>query len=247
MQLFPEKIPAYYAFPIATLGLAALALVQSRPSERYPWMVASAALAALIGFGFLQMRGLAAASIVAAPVFVAAVAVLWPRSASGPSLLLVAILASPFSLGIVGSSAKPMIDAIFNVEPIGDLSSCRSLSDIASLKRLARGRVMAPLDLGPAILAETHHDVFAGPYHRNNDGNAALINLMLAPLPAARQILSDRGVDYLVTCAADPDRNIIKLSPVGLEARLARGETPDFLEPIDLGRGAKIAAWRVRK
>ena len=56
---------------------------------------------------------------------------------------------------------------------------------------------MAPLDLGPAILAETSHDVFAGPYHRNNDGNAALIKLMLAPLPAAKQILSDRHVDYV--------------------------------------------------
>ena len=106
---------------------------------------------------------------------------------------------------------------------------------------------MAPLDLGPAILAETDHDVFAGPYHRNNDGNTAFIKLILAPLPTAQQILSDRRVDYLVTCSAVPDLNVIKLAPDGLEARLSRGQTPDFLEPIDLGPGAKIAAWRVRK
>jgi hypothetical protein len=106
---------------------------------------------------------------------------------------------------------------------------------------------MAPLDLGPAILAETTHEVFAGPYHRNNDGNAALIRLMLASLPTAQKILSDRRVDYLVTCSAAPDANIVRLAPEGLEARLGRGETPEFLEPIDLGPAAKISAWRVRK
>jgi hypothetical protein len=143
--------------------------------------------------------------------------------------------------------AKPLLVSIFKPEEIGDPTPCRSLSDVAFLKRLPKGRVMAPLDLGPAILAETDHDVFAGPYHRNNHGNAALIKLMLAPLPAARQILSDNRVDYVITCSADPDLNIIKLAPEGLEARLNRGETPDFLERLDVDPARKISVWRVRK
>ena len=247
LQLFPEMVPSYYVFPMMTMGLAAMALIRSYPAERFRWIVASGTLAALIGFGFLQMRGLAAASMVAAPVFAASLGILWPRFASGPRLLLVSVVASPFSLAVAGLSAKPMIVAIFEPEAIGDLSPCRSLSDAASLKRLPKGRVMAPLDLGPAILAETGHYVFAGPYHRNNDGNAAFLRLMLAPLPTALQILSDRRVDYVVTCSAAPDRNIIKLAPEGLEARLSRGQTPEFLEPIDLGPAAKISAWRLRK
>lgn len=247
LQLFPERVASYYVFPIMTMGLAAMALIRSYPAERFRWIVASGTLAALIGFGFWQIRGLAAASMVAAPVFAASLAILWPRFASGPRLLLVSIVASPFSLAVAGISAKPMIDAIFEPKAIGDLSPCRSLSDVASLKRLPKGRVMAPLDLGPAILAETGHEVFAGPYHRNNDGNTAFLRLMLAPLPTAQQILSDRRVDYVVTCSAAPDRNIIKLAPEGLEARLSRGQTPEFLEPIDLGPAAKISAWRLRK
>jgi hypothetical protein len=247
LQLFPERVASYYVFPIMTMGLAAMALIRSYPAERFRWIVASGTLAALIGFGFLQMRGLAAASMVAAPVFAASLGILWPRFASGPRLLLVSVVASPLSLAVAGLSAKPMIDAIFEPEAIGDLSPCRSLSDVASLKRLPKGRVMAPLDLGPAILAETGHDVFAGPYHHNNDGNTAFLRLMLAPLPTAQQILSDRRVDYVVTCSAAPDRNIIKLAPEGLEARLSRGQTPEFLEPIDLGPAAKISAWRLRK
>ena len=247
LQLFPEKVAAYYAFPIVTMGLAVMALIRSCPAERFRWIVASGALAALIGFGFWQMRGLAGASMVAAPVFAASLRILWPRFASAANLLVVSVVASPFSLDAAGLAAKPLLNAIFKPETIGDLSPCRSLSDVASLKRLPRGRVMAPLDLGPAILAETSHEVFAGPYHRNNDGNAALINLMLAPMPTAKQILSDRRVDYVITCSAAPDANIVKLAPEGLEARLGRGETPEFLEPIDLGPATKISAWRTRK
>lgn len=247
LQLFPEKVAAYYAFPIMAMILAAMALIRSRPAERFRWIVATGTLAALIGFGFWQMRGLAAASIVAAPVFAASLTVLWPRLGSGPTLLLVSVVASPFSLAVAGLSAKPMMDAIVGPKAVAGLSPCRTLSDVASLKRLPKGRVMAPFDLGPAILAETSHDVFAGPYHRNNDGNTAFLRLMLAPLPTAQQMISDRRVDYVVTCSAAPDANIIKLAPEGLEARLSRGQTPEFLEPIDLGPAAKISAWRPRK
>ena len=115
------------------------------------------------------------------------------------------------------------------------------------MARLPKGRVMAPIDLGPMILADTDHAVFAAPYHRNNDGNTAMLKLMLAPLPTAQQILSDRRVDYVITCSAAPDPNIIKLAPEGLEARLGRGETPDFLELLDLDPTHKISIWRVRR
>jgi hypothetical protein len=247
LQLFPEQVLGVYGFPIMAMGLALMMLIRSPAHERFRWIVASGTLAAQIGLGIWQMRGLAAASMVAAPVFAASLTILWSQLASGPKLLFLSIVASPASLAVAGHWAKPMMDAIFEPEAIGVLSPCRSLSDVASLRGLPKGRVMAPLDLGPAILAETSHDVFAGPYHRNNDGDAALIKLMLAPLPTARQILSDRRVDYVVTCSAAPDANIIKLAPEGLEARLSRGETPEFLEPIDLGPAAKISAWRTRK
>jgi hypothetical protein len=62
----------------------------------------------------------------------------------------------------------------------------------------------------------------------------------------AQQILSDHRADYVVTCST-PDLGMLKLAPDGLEARLARGETPDFLQPLDLGPSSKISAWRVRR
>jgi hypothetical protein len=247
LQLFPEKVPAFYALPIIATGFAVMALTRSPRSERFRWIVGIVTLVALIGISLWEMRGAAGASMVAAPIFVASLTVLWPGLAGARNLLLLSAVASPLSLAAVGLFAKPLIDAVFKTQPISDPSPCQSMSDVAFLKQLPKGRVMAPVDLGPAILAETTHDVFAGPYHRNNDGNTALIKLMLAPLSTAHQILSDRHVDYLITCSAAPDANIIKLAPDGLEARLGRGETPDFLERIDLDPSYNISVWRVRK
>jgi hypothetical protein len=55
-------------------------------------------------------------------------------------------------------------------------------------------KVMAPIGL-----------MFCGPYHRNDDGNLAMPQLMLAPPSAVHQILSDHQVDYVVVvCRAVP-------------------------------------------
>jgi hypothetical protein len=248
LQLAPEKVPGFYGFPLMTMGFSLAALVQSSPHQRFRWIPGITTLAALIGLGFWEMRATAAATIVATPVFAASLASLWPTLPLRRLALLV-VAASPASFAALGMSAKPAIDVIFKPQMAiaeRDSSECRTVSDVAPMTRLPNGRAMAPIDLGPMILAETDHAVFAAPYHRNNDGNLALLRLLLAPLPAARQILSDRRVDYLLLCSA-PDRDLIKLAPDGLAARLGRGETPDFLEPIDLDPAHKISVWRVRQ
>ena len=141
-------------------------------------------LAALIGLGVWEMRVTAAASMVAAPMFAASLAILWPALAPGRSLVLLALALSPASFAALGLSTKPLIDMVFRpqmtiAEP--DASTCRTVSDVAAMARLPKGRVMAPIDLGPMILAATDHAVFAAPYHRNNDGMVAQLRLMLAP------------------------------------------------------------------
>jgi hypothetical protein len=161
-----------------------------------------------------------------------------------------ALALSPASFAALGLSAKPVIDLIFKPQmTIAErgASTCRTVSDVASMTQLPKGRVMAPIDLGPLILADTDHAVFAGPYHRNNDGNLAMIKLMLAPVPTARQILSDRRVDYVVICSTAPEQDLVEFAADGLAARLGRGETPDFLERLDLDPTHKISVWRVRR
>lgn len=250
LRLGPEEVLGFYAFPLITLGIAAAALIRSNPLDRFRWVLGIVTLAALIGVSVWQMRGTGGAAMVAAPMFAAGAVVFWPSLAIGSNLVLLAFVVSPAAFATLGPPTKPLIDLIFKPQITvfkPDTLTCQSVSDVASMRQLPKGRVMAPIDLGPAILAETNHDIFAAPYHRNNDGNLAMLKLMLAPPPVAHQMLSDRHVDYVVICRTAPNRNIIERAPDGLEAKLARGETPEFLEPIDLGPAAKISAWRLRK
>jgi hypothetical protein len=250
LQLTPQKVLGFYGFPLMTLGFASAALLRSDPLGRFRWILCMATLTALIGFSLWEMRGTAAASMVAAPMLAASLAILWPTLAPGRNLLLLALAASPASFAALGLSARPLIDLIFKPQATiaeQGASTCHTVSYVAAMARLPKGRVMAPIDLGPVILAATDHAVFAAPYHRDNDGMVAMFKLMLAPPPAARQILSDDRVDYVVICPAAPDQDIVKLAPDGLAARLGRGETPDFLERLDLDPTHKIAVWRVRR
>jgi hypothetical protein len=249
LRLAPQKVLGFYGFPVMTMGFALAALIKSSPLERFRWIVGIVALAALTSLSVWEIRGAAAASMVAAPIFAASLAVLWPARAAGRSLMLLALAVSPVSFAALGLSAKPLIEFIAPKVKIADIlpSKCQTVSDAAPLIKLPKGRVMAPIDLGPAILLETNHAVFAAPYHRNNDGNAAMLKLMLAPVPMARQMLADRRVDYVVMCSAGPDQDLVKLAPEGLAARLGRGQTADFLEPLDLDPTHTISVWRVRR
>ena len=77
---------------------------------------------------------------------------------------------------------------------------------------------------------------------------ALLLHLMTAAPGAARQILSDHQVDYIVICTGSLEQgDFVKLAPDGLAARLGRGEVPDFLRPVDLRLPGKLVAWRARR
>jgi hypothetical protein len=249
LRLGPEAVLGFYALPLITLGLAAGALFRCNSQVRFRWVVCIVALVAQFTISVWEMRGASGAAIVAAPMFAAAVTIIWPSLSFGPTLALLALVSSSTAFAVFGVAAKPVTDLIFKADANAQeilKPGCSSISDVAWMGRLQKGRVMAPIDLGPAILATTNHDVFAGPYHRNNDGNSAMLKLMLAPPLVAHQMLSDRQVDYVVVCRAAPNLNIIKRAPDGLEALLARGDVPEFLEPIDVGSATRISAWRLR-
>jgi hypothetical protein len=251
LQLEPQKLTAFYGFPLMTLGLTVAALMRCEPSARFQWIVSAVTLAVLIGVSLWELRGAGAATIVAAPLLAVSLVSLWGTGEQVRKLVLAALVVSPASFAAIGLMARPVIDWIvkpqFSIAVTDPTASCRTVSSVAPLAVLPRGRVIAPIDLGPAILAATDHAVFAAPFHRNNEGNLTMVNVMLSAPEAARKILSDSQVDYIVICAGSPDQALIKLAPDGLAARLGRGESADFLEPLDLDSSRKLAAWRVRK
>src|ERR1700716_679828 len=139
LQLAPQEVLGFYGFPLMTMGFASAALIQSNPLGRFRWILSIMTLAALIGLSVWEMRGAAAASMVAAPIFAASLAILWPTLAAGRNLVLLALAVSPASFAALGLSAKPLIDVIFKPQmTIAErgASTCRSVSDVASMTQL---------------------------------------------------------------------------------------------------------------
>ena len=73
------------------------------------------------------------------------------------------------------------------------------------------------------------HSVLAAPYDRNN-GNSAMLDVMLARPDKAAAKLAALGVDYVAFCPGSPENyNYAAAAPEGLAAVLSRSEVPDFL------------------
>ena len=123
--------------------------------------------------------------------------------------------------------------------------TCRRAADYAALKRLPPGRVLGFIDAGPFVLMETPHAVLAAPYHRNIQGNTAMLDAFLGAPDAAR--LKALAVDYVAFCPGAPERyNYAAAAPAGLAASLSRGELPKFLERVALD-GNELAVYRPRQ
>ena len=250
-RMQPQKLLAYYAFPLLTLGLCLAAIIRDTSQTRFRWIVSTVTLAALFGVSLWELRGGAAANIVAAPLCVMGIAALRTGAAANWGLLRAALLVSPATLGGVGFAIWPAFAAGTSGHEIAMPDpnvSCQTISSAAPLAALPPGRVMAPIDSGPAILAATGHSVFAGPYHRNNDGNLVMVHTMTATPEAARVMLRARQVDYILTCNRSADQgDLVRIAPEGLAARLGRGEAPDYLEPVEAMSKPGWTVWRVRK
>lgn len=118
---------------------------------------------------------------------------------------------------------------------------CRTRPALKPLDQLAPATIFTLVDLGPRVIAVTHHTVIAGPYHRNEDAILDVHHAFDGSPEAFREIAGKRGATYLLYCPGFPEGTIYqRRSPKGFYARLARGETFDFLSPVTLKFPAEL-------
>jgi hypothetical protein len=202
--------------------------------------------AVLLAVAVWEVRGAAVANFVAAALLAASLATLCPPTTSGARLwgrrvlmIAPALMLTPLLLEIVGNSVAHAVQPIAHTSPQDPSltnTQCRNVSSFSALNALPAGRTIALIDAGAAILLQTPHTVLAAPYHRNNDGNRAVVEAFLAPPAEAYAGLIAHDIDYVVTCAGAPEvRHYKRLAPDGLAAQLARNIVPKYLEQIPLG------------
>ena len=158
------------------------------------------------------------------------------------------LLFNPASLLALGNgTARAFADpATTRLLVSGQAGTCQRPADYTPLASLPRGRVLAFINSGPFILMQTDDAVFAGPYHRNQAGNLAMLDMFLAPPPEAEKLMVEHDVAYVAFCPGAPERYAYsEHAPHGLAAALGKNEVPTFLQRVPL-TGTDLAVYRVR-
>ena len=164
----------------------------------------------------------------------------------GRQTLATASIALVFPFTGVGAGVFLPVDASpAMAKGEASIESCLTPSAMAPMNALSAGLVLAPVDLGSFLLADTHFTVLAAAFHRDNDGNRFAFDTMLAPPAEAGRLAAGRDVKYVVICPGLGETKLIaKRAPEGLAAALLADRVPDWLTPVPLA-GTPFRVFRV--
>jgi len=127
-------------------------------------------------------------------------------------------------------------------------SQCTGALSLPVLAAAPPSLVLSYIDLGPKILFDTVHSVLGAPYHRDNHGLRATIELFRSEDDAwIARTLKDRSIAWIATCPGVEERTAFKTDDgSGLAERLAKGEVPGYLEEVVEPTQPAMRLYRVR-
>ena len=125
-------------------------------------------------------------------------------------------------------------------------ASCPTLAALKPVALVPKGRVLTFVDLGPRLIAVTHHDAVAGPYHRNHRDIVDTMRAWRGTAEEARATVARRGIDYVLICPNLSESTIYaSQAKSGFYMQLVKGKVPAWLEPVPLPKGNPYRMWRV--
>ena len=126
--------------------------------------------------------------------------------------------------------------------------SCPSLAALRAVAQQPKGMVFTFVDLGPRLITVTHHDAVTGPYHRNGEQIADVMNAFRGSERQAHQIIAKYRSDYVLVCPNMSTATIFMAeTPKGFYAQIMKGRVPNWLEPVKLPENSPFRMWRVKR
>lgn len=239
----------------AAIATTVLLLARSHDWMRRWWTEYLLLLLASVLLSLLVSRSLAMASAIAAiPMGWLAASLLdrlrtmrTPLAKAGGMLAFLLLLA-PSAPFVIAEKMEAAAMTGGTVAPSLAESRCVINDQAARLNRLPKGLVLAPLDIGPAILLKSHQSVVATGHHRAETAMADVIRAFTSPPHIARGVVEAHHAHYLVLCTdlIEPQLYATR-APSGLAASLLRGDAPEWLEKLELGGPEEFVAYRVRQ
>jgi len=148
----------------------------------------------------------------------------------------------PFAMNFVPAEpSTPQQQAIGRANRL-----CNSMWGLRPVALQPKGMIFTFVDYGPRIIAVTHHDSVTGPYHRNGEQIADVMNAFRGSADQAHAIIRKYRSTYLLTCPYSSTTTIfMSETPKGFYGQLARGQVPKWLTAVDLPKDSPFKMWRV--
>jgi hypothetical protein len=178
----------------------------------------------------------------------------WPERSVGGQVYSPRSLATA-AAAVVGMGAVIPIVVGFIPEPpasardkqIGRANNlCGSLWGLRPIALQPKGVVMTFVDLGPRLIAVTHHDAITGPYHRNGQQIADVMNFWRGPEAQAHALAAKYHVNYVLSCPNSSTTTIFAAeTPKGFYVQLRQGKVPGWLKQVPLPKDSPYQMWKV--
>jgi hypothetical protein len=125
-------------------------------------------------------------------------------------------------------------------------AACVSMFALRPVAQLPKGLIFTFVDYGPRIITVTHHDAVTGPYHRNGQQIADVMNAFRGDADQAHRLIAKYHSDYLLTCPHSSTSTIFMAeTPKGFYAQLEKNQVPDWLQRVPLPEDSPFRMWRV--
>ena len=123
---------------------------------------------------------------------------------------------------------------------------CPTLPALQPIAALPQATILTFTDLGPRLIAVTHHDAIAGPYHRNGDAILDVQHSFRAIDPeVAHDVMRRHGASLLLICPGLSESTVYASeAPKGFYVQLNKGQVPAWLTPMKLPAGSPFKLWR---
>jgi hypothetical protein len=124
---------------------------------------------------------------------------------------------------------------------------CGSLWGLRPVALQPKGMVFTFVDLAPRLIAVTPHDSVAGPYHRNGQQIADVMNAWRGSADQAHRLMVDKyHSNYVLSCPGSSTTTIFDAeAPKGFYGQLQRGQVPKWLTPVALPKDSPYGMWKV--
>ncbi|WP_457310050.1 AcrB/AcrD/AcrF family protein [Sphingomonas sp. UYAg733] len=123
---------------------------------------------------------------------------------------------------------------------------CMTLPALQPLDRYPAQTIFTFVDLGPRLIATTHHNAVAGPYHRNGDAILDVQHAFSRSAEDFRTIAKRHGATLLLVCPNMAESTVYRArNPGGFYDQLATGKVPAWLKPLPLPKKSPFRLFRI--